>query len=123
MSAIDGAMDLISVTTRQAFLAPRDVEAPWLLEDEVPRRGSGGTQRLSRPAWSSGARPRAPERFVPAVATPLETEPCVFGLPHDLAVRFRTLCASRGVEQARVLERLVKSYVILGLADPSGGAA
>lgn len=41
-------------------------------------------------------------------------------LPPDLAVRFRTLCALRAVDPARVVEGLVRSYVILGLAQ--GGA-
>jgi hypothetical protein len=112
MSAID---DLISVSNRHVRAAT-DVEAPWLAGDDDDRRREVRSQRSS---WSSGSRPRAPERLAPSVSVPLATEPCVFGLPHDLAVRFRTLCASRGVEQTRVLERLVKSYVILGLADPS----
>lgn len=50
------------------------------------------------------------------------TETCAFDVPHDVAVRFRTLCAMRGVDQRQILERLVRSWVILGLADPGASA-
>ncbi|MCO5170708.1 MAG: hypothetical protein M9894_30630 [Planctomycetes bacterium] len=88
----------------------------------------GRSAALRRPAagapWAptsprpSGAlrRPTAP---LPHLAdAPPRPDP--LALPPELAARFRTLCALRAADPARVIEGLVRSYVILGLAEGGG---
>ena len=86
-------------------------------------------RRASAPRWqpivplASGALRRPLPAGVRLSAGPEPgTETCAFDVPHDVAVRFRTLCAMRGVDQRQILERLVRSWVILGLADPHASA-
>ncbi len=86
-------------------------------------------RRASAPRWqpivplASGALRRPLPAGVRLSAGPEPgTETCAFDVPHDVAVRFRTLCAMRGVDQRQILERLVRSWVILGLADPGAHA-
>lgn len=70
-------------------------------------------------------RPSGPQRravIAPASLPHLDEAPRAdaLPLPPELAARFRTLCALRATDPARVIEGLVRSYVILGLAQGGG---
>lgn len=104
------------VTSAMARSAVKDAIAD--VDADVARRAAAPTWQPIVPL-ASGALRRPPQAGVRMSAGPEPgTESCAFDVPHDVAVRFRTLCAMRGLDQRRVLERLVRSWVILGLADP-----
>lgn len=92
------------------------------------------TRAVRRPAadapWAPSRSPAIPRpsgaqrRIAPAATTLPHLDdgarPDALPLPPELAARFRTLCALRAADPVRVIEGLVRSYVILGLAQ--GGA-
>lgn len=81
----------------------------------VIRRPSASAPWAPTPPRPSGPQPRAalPHLDEPAAAS----HQAAIALPPELEASFRTLCALRAVEPARVLQGLVRSYVILGLAQ------
>lgn len=80
-----------------------------------------GTESATMVLESSGCVPRpAPTApWAPTASRSLRRPDDLPLLPADLTQRFRRLCAARDADPARVLEGLVRSYVILQLA---GGA-
>lgn len=79
----------------------------------VIRRPAANAPWAPTPPRPSGPQPRA---ALPHLDEPT-TAPEAIALPAELEASFRTLCAMRAVDPTRVLQGLVRSYVILGLAQ------
>lgn len=81
----------------------------------VIRRPAANAPWAPTPPRPSGPQPRAalPHLDEPAPASSVVP----VALPAELEASFRTLCALRAADPARVLQGLVRSYVILGLAQ------
>lgn len=99
-------------TTSTRSLRRPAPDAPWAPSGRAGApslpRGSGAQRRSS-----AGAATSLPHLDEAARQDAL-------ALPPELAARFRTLCALRAADPARVIEGLVRSYVILGLAQGGG---
>ena len=88
-----------SFTPRVTVIRRPSANAPWA---PTPPRPSGPQPRAALPHLDEPA----PSSLQGAVA-----------LSPELEASFRTLCALRGLDATRVLQGLVRSYVILGLAQ------
>jgi hypothetical protein len=105
------------VSARMMMEATTGGASAWELDDmmvDVVRSLSAVAHRP--PAWVTPVPPR-PSGALPRLPhlddAPTET----VALTRDVAARFRTICALRAEDPARVLESLARSYVILGLAE------
>lgn len=111
-------------TTTRALRRP-SADSPWAPSGAHAAPAPAGGQAPPAIPRASGSQRRA---ALSASATTLphlgEASPTsgvgALALPPELAARFRTLCALRAADPARVIEGLVRSYVILGLAQGGG---
>ena len=98
----------LKTTTTRTVRRPA-ADAPW-----APSASGRSAPPLPR---ASGAQRRAPGAATSLPHLDEAVRPDALALPPELAARFRTLCALRAADPARVIEGLVRSYVILGLAE------